>query len=162
MLYIIRNLSQYCSFYSHYYFFRILFYVLSRQIFSLSHLSGWWICEINARLNSSLHQMEKVWDVIRRNCPGGRSGRKGPRTLMGIPGGSARICMVNGLFGRRGILWGYREQGKREGAVNGGGVQTETSSLLGNVPRAELIAPGYKRNPVGHCMSGSEPVRDQK
>lgn len=53
-----------------------------------------------------------------------------------------------------------------EGTTNkgdGDGGWTETSSLRGNVPpRAELIAPGYKRNPVGHCVSGSEPVRDQK
>lgn len=48
---------------------------------------------------------------------------------MVLPSGCARICMANGLFGRRGIL----QRGPRTRGVDG--VRTETSSPRGNVPR---------------------------
>lgn len=60
---------------------------------------------------------------------------------MVLPGGSARICMANELFGRRGIL----QRGPRTRGMDG--VRIERRAAPGVTFRAELIAPGYKRNP---------------
>lgn len=88
------------------------------------HLSGWPNCKINA-LSLALDRKETKRDskkmVVRI--------RKDSRTLMVLPGGCARICMANGLFGRRGILQRWpRTRGMDR-------VPTETSSPRGNVPR---------------------------